>query len=113
MFGFKLFLELGEPRLELLALRLHRLGLLGEATLNRDDLLFGALQRRVLRLQRLGQLGRSLIERRADGVDFRVRGARRGEILLDISERRIFGFCGKRAFDRPLLETSNFSFAFA
>ena len=76
MFGLQLFLELGQPRLELFALCIHCLALFGKATFNRNDLLLGALQRSPLRLQRLGQLGRSLIERRADGVDFRVRGAR-------------------------------------
>jgi hypothetical protein len=113
LFGLKLFLELGQPRLELFALCFHRFGLLGKATFNRNDLLLGALQGSPLRLQRLGQLGRSLIERRSDGVDFRVRNARCGEILLGIRKGRIFGFCGERGFDRPLLETSNFSFAFA
>src|SRR5580704_761081 len=113
LFGLKLFLELGRPRLELFALRVHCLVLLGDTTLYRDDLLLGALQRRALRLQRLGQFCRSLIERRADGVDFRVRGPSCGQVLLNISERRVSGFRGERAFDRPLLETSNFSFAFA
>src|SRR5262245_59550904 len=45
LLGLKLFLELGEPRLELRPLRLYRLGLLGDLSVNRRDLLLRALQR--------------------------------------------------------------------